>query len=186
MPRSQSGSSGPTLRKSQRPCGRLQNCLARQLLAGGVPGPGVVVESFIEVIYTFTAVRNSQKRRTTGSFKHVLAYKSPKMPFFALKYLTRYTHEMFFEEYINFKIFCNLSHCGVIPVQSFGSHIRPQPHGLGLKVQTTKLTNCVMFQLIFAISVIQTMQIHHLMVQLLQLKIQLLQLVAVGHQDSLA
>ncbi len=25
-----------------------------------------------------------------------------------------------------------LTHCGVIPVQSFGSHIRPQPHGLGL------------------------------------------------------
>jgi hypothetical protein len=39
---------------------------------------------------------------------------------------------MFFEEYINLKIFCNLSHCGVLPVQSFGSHIRPQPHGLGL------------------------------------------------------
>jgi hypothetical protein len=59
-------------------------------------------------------------------------YKSPKTQFFALKYLTRYTHERFFEEYINFKIFRNLSHCGVIPVRSFGSHIRPQPHGLGL------------------------------------------------------
>jgi hypothetical protein len=30
----------------------------RRLLAGGVPGPGVVVERFLEVIYTFTAVRN--------------------------------------------------------------------------------------------------------------------------------
>ncbi len=65
---------------------------------------------------------------------HVLAYKSPKTPFFALKYLTRYTHETFFEEYINIKIFRNLSRCGVIPVRSFGSHIRPQPHGLGLIV----------------------------------------------------
>ncbi len=37
---------------------------------------------------------------------------------------------MFFEVYINFKIV----HCGVIPVQSFGSHIRPQPHGLGLRM----------------------------------------------------
>ncbi len=54
------------------------------------------------------------------------------MPCFALKYLTRYTHETFFMEYINYKIFRNLSHCGVIPVQSFGRHIRPQPHGLGL------------------------------------------------------
>jgi hypothetical protein len=26
------------------------------------------------------------------------------MPFFAQKYLTRNTHKMFFEEYINFKI----------------------------------------------------------------------------------
>jgi hypothetical protein len=38
---------------------------------------------------------------------HVFAYKSPKTPFFAIKYLTRYTHETFFEEYINFKIFRN-------------------------------------------------------------------------------
>jgi hypothetical protein len=63
---------------------------------------------------------------------HILAYKSLNPPFFALKYLTRYTHETFFKEYINSKIFRNLSHCGIIPVRSFGSHIRPQPHGLGL------------------------------------------------------
>ncbi len=50
--------------------------------------------------------KNGEK---TGGFAHVLAYKSPKMPFFALKYLTRYTHETFFEEYINNKIFHNLS-----------------------------------------------------------------------------
>jgi hypothetical protein len=54
------------------------------------------------------------------------------MLFFAQKYLTRYTQETFFEEYINFKTHY-LSHCRVIPLQSFGSHIRPQPHGLGLK-----------------------------------------------------
>jgi hypothetical protein len=85
-----------------------------------------------EVIYTFTAKRNSQKRQKTGGFAHVFAYKSLKTPFFAIKYLTRYTHETFFEEYINMKIFPNLSHCGVIPVRSFRSQIRPQPHGLGL------------------------------------------------------
>ncbi len=84
-----------------------------------------------EVIYTFIAVRNSQKRRKTGGFAHILAYKSPKMPFFALKYLTRYTHETLFEEYTNFEGHY-LSHCREIPLQSFGSHIRPQPHGLGL------------------------------------------------------
>jgi hypothetical protein len=49
-----------------------------------------------------------------------------KMLFFAQKYLTRYTPDMFLEEYINFKI-------GTIPVQSLGSHIRPQPPGLGVK-----------------------------------------------------
>jgi hypothetical protein len=45
---------------------------------------------------------NIQKRQKTGGFAHVLVYKSPKTMFFAQKYLTRYTHEMFFEEYINF------------------------------------------------------------------------------------
>jgi hypothetical protein len=67
----------------------------------------------------------------TGDFAQILAYKSPKTPFFAQKYLTRYTHEKFFEKYVNFQNHY-LSHCGLIPVQSFGSHIRPQPHGLGL------------------------------------------------------
>jgi hypothetical protein len=32
----------------------------------------------------------------TGGFAQVLAYKSPKTPFFAQKYLTRYTHKTFF------------------------------------------------------------------------------------------
>jgi hypothetical protein len=62
-----------------------------------------------EVIYTFIAVRNSQKCENMGGFAHVLACKLPKTPFFTLKYLTRYTHETFFEEYINFKIFRNLA-----------------------------------------------------------------------------
>jgi hypothetical protein len=101
-------------------------------LAGGVPGPEVVVErSYIYVpSQPYEMAKNGEK---TGGFVHVLAYNSQKTPFFALKYLTRYTHETFFEEYLNFNIFCNLSYCGVIIVRSFGSHIRPQPHGLGLK-----------------------------------------------------
>ena len=40
----------------------------------------------------------------TGGFAHIMAEKSPKTPFFAQKYLTRYTHQMFFKEQINFKI----------------------------------------------------------------------------------
>jgi hypothetical protein len=69
--------------------------------------------------------------KKVGGFAHVLAYKSPKMPFFTQKYLTRYTHETFFKEYTNFEAHY-LSHCRVIPLQSFGSYIRPQPHRLGL------------------------------------------------------
>ncbi len=76
----------------------------------------------------YEIANNSEK---TGGFAHVLASKSPKTPFFALKYLTRYTHKTFFEEYTNFEAHY-LSHCRDIPLQSFGSHIRSQPHGLGL------------------------------------------------------
>jgi hypothetical protein len=73
--------------------------------------------------------------KKTGGFAHVLAYKSPKTPFCTQKYLTRYTHETFFEEYMNFKTHY-LSHCRVISLQSFGSHTyMPQPHGLGLSSQ---------------------------------------------------
>jgi hypothetical protein len=66
-----------------------------------------------------------------GRFAHILAYKLPKTPFFAHKYFTRYTHETFFEVYTNFEAHY-LSRCREIPLQSFGSHIRPQPHELGL------------------------------------------------------
>ncbi len=45
---------------------------------------------------------------------HVLTYKSP---FFALKYLTRYTHETFFKEYTNFEGHY-LRRCRDIPLQS--------------------------------------------------------------------
>ncbi len=48
--------------------------------------------------------------RKKGGFTHVLAYKSPRTPFFTHKYLTRYTHEMFFEEYTTFEAHYS-SHC---------------------------------------------------------------------------
>jgi hypothetical protein len=62
----------------------------------------------------------------------LLAYNSLKTPVFDLKYLTKYNHKTFFEEYMNFQNHY-LSRCRVIPLQSFGSHIRPQLYGLGLK-----------------------------------------------------
>ncbi len=58
--------------------------------------------------------------------------KRQKKDFFTLKYWTKYTPETFFEENINVEIFLKLRCGGVIPVQSFGSHIRPQLPGLGL------------------------------------------------------
>jgi hypothetical protein len=74
-----------------------------------------------------------ENAKKLGGFAHVLANNSPKTPFFAQKYLTRYTHKTFFEEDMNFETHY-FSHCRVIPLQSFGSHILPQPHGLGLTV----------------------------------------------------
>jgi hypothetical protein len=80
---------------------------------------------------------------------HFLAYKLPKMLFFAQKYLTRYNFETFFVEHMNFKIFLYSSHCEVIPVQRFGSHICPQPPRLGLRNNTTSNVYDVPFLTIF-------------------------------------
>jgi hypothetical protein len=63
---------------------------------------------------------------------------------FAQKYLTRYTHETLFEKYVNFQNHY-LSHCGVIPDQSFRSHIRPRPHGLGLRCPSMKFSMAFFF-----------------------------------------
>ncbi len=87
-----------------------------RLLAGEAPGPGVVVGGGSwkpnNPLKPPEINKNGEK---TGGFTHALAYKSLKTPFFAQKYSTRYTHEMFFEEYVNFQNHY-LSHCGVIPV----------------------------------------------------------------------
>jgi hypothetical protein len=100
-----------------------------------VPGPGGGGRGGLRSQISRQAARNTRKRRKTGGFTHVLAYKSPKTPFFAPMYLTRYTHKTFFDKYVNFQNHY-LSRFVVIPVQSFGSHIRPQPHGLGLTPNT--------------------------------------------------
>ncbi len=57
-----------------------------------------------------------------GSFLHLLTKNRQKCCFYT-KYLVIYTSKMFFEEYMNFKIFVYLRQCGVITVQSFRSHI---------------------------------------------------------------
>ncbi len=80
----------------------------RRLLAGGVPGPGVVVERSYIPSQPYEIAKNGEK---TGGFAHVLAYKTLKTPFFAQK---------FFEEYTNFQAHY-LSHCRAISLQSFGA-----------------------------------------------------------------
>ncbi len=133
MPRPQSESSGPTLSKSQRPCSWFQNCLAHRLLAGECPALGWWWRGHIYLHSRTKQPKTAKKRAVSRTFLLINHRKCC----FSLKYLTRYTHQTFFEEYINFKIFRNLSHCGVIPVRSFGSQIRPQPHGSGLRIFNT-------------------------------------------------
>jgi hypothetical protein len=40
--------------------------LGAPTIGGGSAGPGVVVDRFIEVTYTFTAIQNSQNQRKNG------------------------------------------------------------------------------------------------------------------------
>jgi hypothetical protein len=63
----------------------------RHLLVGGVPGQGVVMEGVKEVKYAPLPPKIYKNSKKMGIFQHFLAYKSPKTPFFAQKYLTRYT-----------------------------------------------------------------------------------------------
>jgi hypothetical protein len=101
-------------------------------LAGGVPRPGVLVEGVNGAKYAPMPPRMYKNDEKTGNFTHFLAYKLPKTLFFAQKYLTSYTPEMFLEEYINCKFFSYLRHCGIIHVQSFRSYLGPQLPRLGL------------------------------------------------------
>ncbi len=66
-----------------------------------MPGQRVVVEGVKGVKYAPMLPGMYEKDDKMGGFAHFLAYKLPKMPFFAQKNLTKHTSEMFFEEYIN-------------------------------------------------------------------------------------
>jgi hypothetical protein len=105
---------------------------------GGAPGPGVMVEgghrSKIRLLSRPKYTKTAKKR---GVSRTIWLKNRRKCRFFAQKYLTRYTHETFFKEYMNFETHY-LSHCRVIPLKSFGSHIRPQPHRLGLTLCLAK------------------------------------------------
>ncbi len=71
-----------------------------------------------------------------------------------------------FEAKINFNICCYLQRCGVIPVHIFGSHIHPQPPGLGLKgLCLTRFSICFWFQKLNSTSLIGTDALDFLMAQ---------------------
>jgi hypothetical protein len=84
-------------------------------IGGGAPGPGVVVEGSWKPKKPSKQPEIYENGKKMGDFAHILAYKSPKTPFFAQKYLTRYTHKIFFEKSVNFQNHY-LSHCGIILV----------------------------------------------------------------------
>jgi hypothetical protein len=94
------GSSVPSLRKSWRPWAS-QKLLGAPNIGGGVPGQGMVVEGVKGVKYATMPPGMYENGKKTGGFAHFLSYKSPKILFFAQKYLTRYTPETLLEEYIN-------------------------------------------------------------------------------------
>ncbi len=75
------------------------------------------------------------KRCQNSQFHILLDFKIGKNAIFHLK---EYTPDFFLRNILIFKIFCYFRSCGVMPVQSFGSHICPQPRGLDLKPQQTK------------------------------------------------
>jgi hypothetical protein len=62
------------------------------------------------------------------------------MPFFAQKYLTRYTPDMFFEEYINFQFSC---YFGIVELYLFKvSEATVNPPHMGTFSETANVDYC--------------------------------------------
>jgi hypothetical protein len=69
--------------------------VVRLLLAGEVPGLGVVVEGVIEAIKAFQATRNIRKMRKNSWFPSLIDLKNAENAIFYLKVLNRYTPKTF-------------------------------------------------------------------------------------------
>jgi hypothetical protein len=74
-------------------------------LARGVPRQGVMVEGVKGVKNAPCRPKCMKTAKKKGSFLNFLAYKLPKTPFFAQKYLTGYTPETFLRNTSILKIF---------------------------------------------------------------------------------
>jgi hypothetical protein len=89
---------------------------------GGYPGRGWRWRELKEV-NKYPSQPKYTKMAKNGDFPALVGLKFAKNTIFTQKYFTRYTPKMYFEEYINFKIFHYLRCCGVLLVQSFGIQI---------------------------------------------------------------
>jgi hypothetical protein len=97
---------------------------------GGVPGQGEVVEGVKGVKYAPMPPGMYENGNKKTVVSHTFFSKSLKTLFFTQKYLTRYTPGTFLRNTLVLQIFVTyVKHCEVIPVQSFGSHVRPQLPG---------------------------------------------------------
>jgi hypothetical protein len=106
-------------------------------LAGEVPRQGVVVEGVNGVKLTPIPAEIHKNGAKNKRFSSIIVLKIVENAIFYAKVLNKIFQNVF-EEYMTFKMFCYLRQYGVIPVQSFGSHIRPQPSGLGLIITLTQ------------------------------------------------
>jgi hypothetical protein len=91
----------------------------------GVPGQGAVVEGVKGVKQVSMPPGIYKNSTKNGRFPALVDIKVTEKAVFNSKFINKKYSQEFFENYINFKNFCSLKRCGVIPVQSFGSHITP-------------------------------------------------------------
>ncbi len=100
MPWPQSAAPDLHLERARDRVGRSRTAWCADYWRGECSALGWWWRGHIYLSQPYEIAKNGEKN---GRFWHVLTYNSPKTPFFALKYLTRYTHETFFEEYTNFE-----------------------------------------------------------------------------------
>jgi hypothetical protein len=110
-----------------------QDLLCAPTIGRGSAQPGGGWGSQRSQISTFQAAQNVWKPHQNSRFPALtcIDLKTAKNAIFYLKALNKIYFWDVFDEYINFKIFL----CGVVPVQSFGGHICPNPPGIGLNKQ---------------------------------------------------
>jgi hypothetical protein len=68
MPWPQSAAPDLHFERARDCAGPLQNCLVHRLLAGGVPGPGVVVETSYIPSQPYEIAKNGEKRAVSRTF----------------------------------------------------------------------------------------------------------------------